>query len=1047
MLFALRCCLRFFTLIAVLTMGYFQPVLASSELLTKQVQLNSINHSVSDMQWIVNYQSQSAQILNNVALVDVMEGGHTLVPNSVNVPAEWSVAYSTNKGQSYHYDGSIAGINAIKFTNPYVLPNGAGEARLISLPLAGGVKMEGGGDGFAPILMPNGKVMGVNHHLADANIWCYDLNTRAVCPSYPRKLGAANGMSPMVVRKGLRLYIGDDSGGNSYGQVGKIYCWDTETHSACGSSPVVEGGGYVGPVEINNKLYVWTRNGKIDCYDPQAGLKRCADFSPVDIGFNALDSKAWWENGNDVLVISSRLYVASTEGKLACFDANTKTKCADWTQNPLNTAKSYASIFKRLNANGQITGVCAAGYKQNALCYDLNGNQPSTVPVAPVHAVQAGVNAQNEVYYGSRVLFPQMYPENSLGCWDWATYAPCKGTHFNNGVLGQNAAGLPYGLTIEGVCAYSFGDEGTLLSWDIETGASPCRRVSGAMQVNLSAMSCAATPSQARWNKIQILEANLAAGAEFHSLKIKVLNAKTGDVLVGDTEAVNTSGEMDISFIPATIDRLELVAQGEAIDTAPWRDGVPPKIALLYTRDQQASFCYRSTLSCQTSTKSVANQLMSNYGSNVTTQIDACNLPPVMHVFNNLEYLSSQTGIVVDVYSTDDKDAENNGLTYTLAGEDGALFNIDRNTGVIAFKSPPDYAKPLDADKNNLYQLTVTVTDRQGAATTQKITLTLESDIDGDGIKDALDNDMDGDGIPNDEEGDGDLDGDGIPSKRDPHEVPTAFMKIKVLLQGAYDANTNLMRDDLRRLGLIPLQQPYGSIINSMYEVTERLDPSLLQRTGETAPVDWVLLELRKADEQATLITHRAAIVLRNGDIIDPVTASATLKIAPIPAGYYYVVVRHRNHAAIVTKPAVWLSTMMSSLDFTEPSLSLSGGLLAQVIQNNRSMMSAGDGNQDGRIIVSGPSNDMNIILEQVLRDTGNKTSSLNYKVTQYNIADYDLSGYTLFSGPNNDTNTLMSAIVSHQGNPAKNMNYIITSGLRLLLDQRPLSPYPPQQQ
>lgn len=40
-----------------------------------------------------------------------------------------------------------------------------------------------------------------------------------------------------------------------------------------------------------------------------------------------------------------------------------------------------------------------------------------------------------------------------------------------------------------------------------------------------------------------------------------------------------------------------------------------------------------------------------------------------------------------------------------------------------------------------------------------------------------------------------------------------------------------------------------------------------------------------------------------------------------------------------------------------------------------------------------------------------------------------------------------MSAIVSHQGNPAKNMNYIITSGLRLLLDERPLSPYPAQKQ
>ncbi|WP_162596596.1 cadherin repeat domain-containing protein [Thiofilum flexile] len=983
-------------------MGYAPLALANSDVLIKQGQLISVNSSTSDMQWIINYQNQSTQILSNVVLIDSMEGGHTLVPNSLKIPAEWSIAYSTDKGQSYGYDGSIAGINTIKLTNPYVLPNGEGEARLLSLPLVGGVKMDGGGDGFAPVLMPNGKIMGVHHHLANAVLWCYDLNTRAACPSYPRNLGAANGISPMIVRKGLRLYIGDDSGGSSYGQVGKIYCWDTETNNNCGNSPVVEGGGYVGPVEVNNKLYVWTRNGMMDCYDPQLGLKRCAGFNPVVMGMNALDSKTWWEFGNDLLVINSRIYAANTEGKLACFDADTASKCSDWVQNPLNTTASYTSIFKRLNASGQITGVCAAGYKQNALCYNLNGSQPTTVPVAAVHAVQAGVNAQNEVYYGSRVLFPQMYPENSLGCWDWATSAPCTGAAFSNGVIGQGVSGLPYGLAAEGSCAYSFGDEGTLLSWDIETGVSPCRRISGVMQVSLSPASCADTGSAARWDKIKILDANLAAGAEFNSLKIKVLNARTGAVLIGDTEAVNTSGEMDISFISAAIDRLELVTQGEAVDTVPWRDGVPPKIALLYTSDQKPQFCYHSTLTCQTSSKMVTNQLVSNYGASVSTQLDACNRAPVMNAVPDLEFMSGYKGVLTDLYASDDRDAENNGLTYTLTGADAALFTVDAN-GVITFKSAPDYYQPLDADKNNLYQMTAVVTDRQGATATQPVSIRVN--------------------------------------------IPTATMQIRVLLQGAYDANTNLMRDDLRRLGLIPLKQPYGSILNSMYEGTEALDPSLLQRTDASAPVDWVLLEFRKADEQATLVSHRAALVLRNGDVIDPITASTTLRIAPLPEGYYYVVVRHRNHAAIVTKPAVWLSGTVSSLDFTDTALNLSGEAHTQIIQNNRSMLSAGDGNQDGRIIVSGPGNDMNTILEQVLRMGENKTSSLNYKISQYNIADYDMNGITLFSGPDNDTNTLMSAIVTHQNNPGKNMNYIITSGLRMLLDQRPLSPYPTQKQ
>jgi hypothetical protein len=118
---------------------------------------------------------------------------------------------------------------------------------------------------------------------------------------------------------------------------------------------------------------------------------------------------------------------------------------------------------------------------------------------------------------------------------------------------------------------------------------------------------------------------------------------------------------------------------------------------------------------------------------------------------------------------------------------------------------------------------------------------------------------------------------------------------------------------------------------------------------------------------------------------------------------------------------------------------------LAQVIQDNKSLMSAGDGTQDGRIIVSGPGNDVNIILDQILREPSNQIINLNFKLNGYNIADYDLNGNVVFSGPSNDTNTLMNAIISHQGNVNKNMNYVITSGLRTLLDSRPLLPYSSQ--
>ena len=59
---------------------------------------------------------------------------------------------------------------------------------------------------------------------------------------------------------------------------------------------------------------------------------------------------------------------------------------------------------------------------------------------------------------------------------------------------------------------------------------------------------------------------------------------------------------------------------------------------------------------------------------------------------------------VTDVMTTGSNGySEGNGLSYTLnAGDDADLFNIDANTGVISFKTAPDFENPADADGNNV---------------------------------------------------------------------------------------------------------------------------------------------------------------------------------------------------------------------------------------------------------------------------------------------------------------------------------------------------------
>ena len=57
-------------------------------------------------------------------------------------------------------------------------------------------------------------------------------------------------------------------------------------------------------------------------------------------------------------------------------------------------------------------------------------------------------------------------------------------------------------------------------------------------------------------------------------------------------------------------------------------------------------------------------------------------------------------------------DADGNSLNFSISGgTDKDLFSIDASTGKLSFKESPDYEDPSDEDKNNQYDLEITVSD------------------------------------------------------------------------------------------------------------------------------------------------------------------------------------------------------------------------------------------------------------------------------------------------------------------------------------------------
>ena len=59
-------------------------------------------------------------------------------------------------------------------------------------------------------------------------------------------------------------------------------------------------------------------------------------------------------------------------------------------------------------------------------------------------------------------------------------------------------------------------------------------------------------------------------------------------------------------------------------------------------------------------------------------------------------------------------DIDSPALAYSLGGTDAAQFVIDAATGAFAFLAAPDFEEPADADRNNVYEVIVQVSDGAG---------------------------------------------------------------------------------------------------------------------------------------------------------------------------------------------------------------------------------------------------------------------------------------------------------------------------------------------
>lgn len=177
-------------------------------------------------------------------------------------------------------------------------------------------------------------------------------------------------------------------------------------------------------------------------------------------------------------------------------------------------------------------------------------------------------------------------------------------------------------------------------------------------------------------------------------------------------------------------------------------------------------------------------------------------------------------------------------------------------------------------------------------------------------------------------------------------DVSNLVVNIKAMLQGAYDAIGDTMRTTIRNI--VPLTQPYGGAPWN-YSGTEAV------QAIPASVVDWVLVEIRTGTTAGTVVARRAAFLKSNGVVVD-VDGYSPLTFSNIGDGNYYVVLRHRNHLAVMSAAPVTLSQTSNLYNFSGSNQNVYGTDSQAQLRTNLFGLYAGDSNTSG-IVTSADAN------------------------------------------------------------------------------------------
>jgi hypothetical protein len=222
-----------------------------------------------------------------------------------------------------------------------------------------------------------------------------------------------------------------------------------------------------------------------------------------------------------------------------------------------------------------------------------------------------------------------------------------------------------------------------------------------------------------------------------------------------------------------------------------------------------------------------------------------------------------------------------------------------------------------------------------------------------------------------------------------PFYTPKIRASVKVFLQGPYNAGTDLMSNGLKTSGVLATH--FGATPF----------PGLA--------VDSITIELRSAATAAGSTTrlYAPAWLLTDGSIRNfSDTTKTYVEFDTTLSGSYYLVVRHRNHLAIMCSTAHALDGGTSPVPYDfSTGQAQAYGTNPLVAVGTRYAMYCGDVTGNGQLKYSGSANDRAPILTRV------GGTSLTATVNGYYPEDVNLNGQVKYSGSANDRAVILTNV------------------------------------